>query len=188
MLDSPSDSNFVYQAPTRGVGTFWFGLVKGTLLKGSVSDFKGWQPTKHRLFRKPILLDHWIALLHQYLCAATGILYYTYCYMYKNIIILFGIIFIIACSPNNVTVDNSIEKYFKQYNVTGTFGMFDNGKGKFTIYNVPRFRDSVYVPASTFKIVNAMIGLETGRVKDDSVVIPWDGIERQEPWNNDLKM
>ena len=34
-----------------------------------------------------------------------------------------------------------------------------------------------------------MIGLETGRVKDDSVVIPWDGVKRSvESWNHDLKM
>ena len=98
-------------------------------------------------------------------------------------------LFAASCSPNNVTVDNSIQKYFDENNVTGTFGMFDNGKGKFTIYNVPRFRDSVYLPASTFKIVNALIGLETGRMKDDSVIIPWDGIQRPvETWNRDLKM
>jgi len=94
-----------------------------------------------------------------------------------------------ACSPNNVNNDESLETYFKQNNVRGTFGMFDNGKGKFTIYNVPRFRDSVYLPASTFKIVNAMIGLETGRMKDDSVVIKWDGVKRPvDAWNRDLKM
>ena len=108
----------------------------------------------------------------------------------NRIVVSLAVVLLLAtCSPNNVTVDNSIEKYFTENKVTGTFGMFDNGKGKFTIYNVPRFRDSVYMPGSTFGIVNAMIGLETGRVKDDSVVIPWDGIPRvYDAWNRDLKM
>jgi beta-lactamase class D len=109
--------------------------------------------------------------------------------MNKIVVNVAVVLLFASCSPNNVTVDNSIEKYFKEHKVTGTFGMFDNGKGKFTIYNVSRFRDSVYLPASTFKIVNAMIGLETGRVKDDSVVIPWDGIRRPiDAWNKDMAM
>ena len=80
-----------------------------------------------------------------------------------------------SCSPNNATIDDSLEKYFKENNVTGTFGMFDNGTGEFTIYNMPRFRDSAYLPASTFDIVNAVVGIETGRAQDSSFVIPADG-------------
>src|SRR5687768_480921 len=96
---------------------------------------------------------------------------------------------IISCSPNNITEDSSLEKYFKKNNVQGTFGMFDNGQGRFTIYNLGRFRDSVYLPASTFKIINSLIGIEIGRVKDDSTVIPWDGVTRQiDNWNQDLTM
>src|SRR5687767_13659540 len=60
---------------------------------------------------------------------------------------LIGTVALAACSPNNVTVDNSLKKYFDQNKVTGCFGLFDNGQGSFTIYNVPRFRDSAYLPA-----------------------------------------
>jgi beta-lactamase class D len=95
-----------------------------------------------------------------------------------------------ACSPNNVTVDNSIKKYFDQNNVTGCFGLFDNGQGHFTVYNLPRFSDSTYLPASTFKIVNSLIGLETGVVQDSASVIKYDSTKpfsRQE-CNRDLTM
>jgi beta-lactamase class D len=94
-----------------------------------------------------------------------------------------------ACSPNNVTEDSTIKKYFDESKVNGCFGMFDNGHGSFTIYNTAQFRDSAYLPASTFKIVNSLIGIETGRVKDDSTVIPWDGrpVTREE-CNRDLSM
>ncbi|HEU4608797.1 MAG TPA: penicillin-binding transpeptidase domain-containing protein [Chitinophagaceae bacterium] len=93
---------------------------------------------------------------------------------------LFGLLFS-ACSPNNVLIDNSLKKYFDEAKVTGCFGLFDNGQGSFQVYNLPRFSDSAYLPASTFKIVNSLIGLETGVVRDDSTVIAWDSIRRGRP-------
>src|SRR5918993_512220 len=87
---------------------------------------------------------------------------------------VFMAISILSCSINNLT---------------GTFGLFNNGNGEFTIYNLKRFKDSAYLPASTFKIVNALVGIQTGRVRDDSTVIPWDGVARRNPdWNRDLTM
>ncbi|QEC41078.1 penicillin-binding transpeptidase domain-containing protein [Pseudobacter ginsenosidimutans] len=79
-----------------------------------------------------------------------------------------------ACSPNNVTEDKSLEKYFKDNKVTGSFGMFDNGQGHFTLSNISQFTDSMYLPASTFKIINSLIGLETGAVQDSASIIPFD--------------
>jgi beta-lactamase class D len=91
-------------------------------------------------------------------------------------ILLFSAVMLYAgCAPNNVTEDNRPEKYFKENAVQGCFGMFDNGKGSFTIYNSPGFRDSAYVPASTFKIINSLIGLETGRAADTNTVFKWNG-------------
>ncbi|MBC8033443.1 MAG: class D beta-lactamase [Chitinophagaceae bacterium] len=96
---------------------------------------------------------------------------------------------LVSCSPNNVTEDNSLKKHFDAHQLSGSFGMFDNSQGQFTVYNLPRFRDSAYLPASTFKIVNSLIGIQTGTVKDENTVIPWDGITRSIPeWNRDLTM
>jgi beta-lactamase class D len=86
-----------------------------------------------------------------------------------------------ACSPNNVIVDDSLQQYFNANKVTGCFGFFDNGQGKFTIYNLPRFSDSAYLPASTFKVVNSLIGIESGAVQDTNSVIKWDSISRGRP-------
>lgn len=94
-----------------------------------------------------------------------------------------------ACSPNNVAIDNSLKKFFDENNVQGTFGLYNNASGKFTIYNLQRFKDSAYLPASTFKIVNSLIGLETGEITDEKMVIKWDGVKRNVPgWNQDLTM
>ena len=107
----------------------------------------------------------------------------------KYLIPFFLGVFLYACSPNNVTVDDSLGKYFKDNNVTGCFGMYDNRTGEFTIYNLSRYRDSAFLPASTFKIVNSLIGLQTGKITDDSMVIKWDGIDRgRSECNKDMNM
>ena len=73
--------------------------------------------------------------------------------------------------------------------MTGCFAVLNNGTGAITVYNLARYRDSNYLPASTFKIVNSLIGLQTGKITDDSMVIKWDGVERPvKEWNQDLTM
>jgi beta-lactamase class D len=79
--------------------------------------------------------------------------------------------FFIACSPNNVTVDNSLQRYFDSAGVTGSFGFFDNGQGHFTIYNLSRYRDSLYQPGASFDILQSLIAIQSGVVKDDSTDI-----------------
>jgi beta-lactamase class D len=100
-----------------------------------------------------------------------------------------------ACNTNNVTQDDSLKKYFDDAGVQGTFGIFDNAQGQFTVYNLTRFRDSVYLPASTFKIFNSLAALGTGVIFSDTVVVPWDGVVRMGPggdtmhqWNKDMDM
>ncbi len=46
--------------------------------------------------------------------------------------------------------------------------------------------DQRFLPASTFKIPNSLIILETGVVTDpESEVLPWDGVERSSGWDDD---
>lgn len=94
-----------------------------------------------------------------------------------------------ACSPNNVKQDDSLGKYFTENKVDGCFAIMDNASGKFTVFNLGRYRDSSYLPASTFKIVNSLIGLQTGKIVNDSMIIKWDSVKRwKEDWNKDLTM
>jgi beta-lactamase class D len=94
-----------------------------------------------------------------------------------------------ACSSNNVKKDKSLQKYFDENKVEGCFAIMDNASGKFTVHNLARYRDSSYLPASTFKIVNSLIGLQTGKIVNDSMVIKWDGVTRRvADWNKDLTM
>jgi len=104
-------------------------------------------------------------------------------------------VLITSCTQNNVKTDNTLKTYFDAKQVTGTFGLYDNGTGQFIIYNLSRFKDSAYLPASTFKIINSLIGIETGRIVNEKMVIKWDGVVRKFPngdsataWNKDLTM
>jgi beta-lactamase class D len=81
-----------------------------------------------------------------------------------------------SCSPNNVTIQNEYKQYFDETATTGSFGLFDNGSGQFYIYNLAQFKDSSFTPASTFKIVNALVGLETGKIVDEKMTIDIDSI------------
>lgn len=101
----------------------------------------------------------------------------------------FLVLFLFSCSQNNVKQDKSLKKYFDENKVNGCFALMNNANGQFTVYNLSRYRDSSYLPASTFKIVNSLIGLQTGKIVNDSMVIKWDGIKRRvDEWNKDLTM
>lgn len=107
----------------------------------------------------------------------------------KLFFLLVSMSFLFSCSSNNVDEDTSLEKYFNENKVTGCFGLYNNATNQFTFYNKKRFTDSSYLPASTFKIVNSLIGLQTGVISSDSMVIKWDGVQRRiADWNKDLTM
>ncbi|MCS0787525.1 class D beta-lactamase [Cytobacillus firmus] len=56
---------------------------------------------------------------------------------------------------------------------------------KIYVYNKERSKERL-TPESTFKVVNALIGLETAAVRDEYEVKRWDGVERKfESWNRD---
>ena len=68
---------------------------------------------------------------------------------------------------------------------TGAFVLFDMQKEKYFRYNQPRCAER-FLPASTFKIPNSLIGLETGVITNENFVIKWDGVKRwNDEWNKD---
>jgi beta-lactamase class D len=109
--------------------------------------------------------------------------------MRSVVFFLLAAVLLSACSSNNVKQDKRLKKYFDENKVEGCFAIMDNASGKFTVHNLARYRDSSYLPASTFKIVNSLIGLQTGKIVNDSMVIKWDGVTRRvADWNKDLTM
>ncbi len=101
---------------------------------------------------------------------------------------LFMLLSIAACTVNKAKIDNGIKKYFDAKNVEGSFTMLNNTDGQITVYNM-NLDTTRFSPASTFKIVNSLIGLQTGIITDENMVIKWDGVKRRNAdWNKDLSM
>ena len=93
-----------------------------------------------------------------------------------------------SCSVNKAKKDNALRKYFEAKSVDGSFTMLNNSDGQITVYNMS-LDTARFLPASTFKILNSLIGLQTGVITDDSMVIKWDGVKRSNPeWNKNLDM
>jgi beta-lactamase class D len=108
-------------------------------------------------------------------------------------IVIFALLAVVAATPahaqlpeRQAVMRNDLQKAFKEIGTDGTFVMLDMKKNRLTVVNAAR-HTKAYLPASTFKIVNALVALETGVVKDaDNPVFKWDGVKREfEAWNKD---
>ena len=110
---------------------------------------------------------------------------------HRQIIILslLAIIGLSGCRQKQTTeIRNDFKKYYDQYRVDGCFVLYDQDKDKYIVYNPSQVKEQ-FIPASTFKICNSLIGLETGVIKDENFMIPWDGVKRNPAWdkNHTLK-
>jgi beta-lactamase class D len=80
---------------------------------------------------------------------------------------------------------NSWKSFYGKYQVSGCILIYDLNNNEYLSYNTERCRES-FSPASTFKILNSLIALETGVIMDENEVIPWDSVKRSyDKWNMD---
>ncbi|MBK8852777.1 MAG: class D beta-lactamase [Saprospiraceae bacterium] len=69
----------------------------------------------------------------------------------------------------------------------GSFVLYDPQTAKYIFYNQDQYKQT-FSPASTFKICNSLIGLETGLIQDENFIIPWDSVTRNLVWDKDHDM
>ncbi len=101
---------------------------------------------------------------------------------------VFSLLLISSCSVNKAKIDNDLKKYFDAKNVDGGFTLLNNTDGSVRVYNMA-LDTTRFTPASTFKMANALIGLQTGIVSDENMSIPWDGVVRtNKDWNKTLTL
>ena len=72
---------------------------------------------------------------------------------------------------------------FERVGVIGTALVFDEDRGRFFVHDRERAQDR-FIPASTFKVVNALVALQNGNVADEFEVLRWDGVKRVIPVRN----
>ncbi len=82
---------------------------------------------------------------------------------------------------------------FKELGVEGSIIIYDASKNKLYEHNIPR-NSKAFLPASTFKILNTLVALETGVISDEITIFTWDGIKRKfagsevNIWNRDTNL
>jgi beta-lactamase class D len=80
------------------------------------------------------------------------------------------------------------QRFFQAAGVVGTMVLQKDGASDILVYDAKRAARP-YLPASTFKILNACIGLETRAVSGPDAIFPYDGKPRRMPaWNTDLTL
>jgi len=66
------------------------------------------------------------------------------------------------------------QKHFDARGMRGTFVLLEPAYDRYLVFNEARAKQR-FLPASTFKIANALIGLEVGSITDENEVFHWDG-------------
>jgi len=103
--------------------------------------------------------------------------------MKYQILLIAFLIVTTTIAQNSQNDSLTIEKIFDGH--TGAFVLFNMQSKEYLRYNRARCAKR-FLPASTFKIPNSLIGLETGVIPDENFVFKWDGVKREnEEWNKD---
>lgn len=81
-----------------------------------------------------------------------------------------------------------LKSLFAEHGTPGTFVLYDVSGDRIVAVDGARAQRR-FIPASTFKIVNSLIALETGAVKDESEVVPYGGGPQPFPrWERDMNL
>lgn len=110
-----------------------------------------------------------------------------------------GLLILISCSPGpgnkknsekdtvpSKVVSQDFQRIIDSANVSGSVLVYNPQNDTYYSNDFTRC-DSGYLPASTFKIPNSIIALETGIVGNDSTLFKWNGEKRRLPvWEQDL--
>lgn len=90
--------------------------------------------------------------------------------------------------PPDIQSIAELGEHFKKADATGAFVLRDPKTGAIKAWN-PERAAKRYIPASTFKIANSLIGLETAAVKDVEEVLPYGGKPQPfKDWEKDLPL
>ncbi len=119
----------------------------------------------------------------------------------RNYILLFSLAFVVTNSckqaeslskismPQNTEFANlPYKNYLDSLDAKGVFLLLDLKSNKLIEYKGIS-KDTMLIPASTFKIPNSLIGLETGVLKNEMSEFKWNGTTYQnQAWNKDQNL
>lgn len=108
-------------------------------------------------------------------------------------VITFGAIYVVAQPASTSSERPAVKapnfgRHFQEFGREGSILIYDSKNNRIYEHN-PQRNATAIAPASTFKIFNALVALETGVVPDDVAVLTWDGIHREiDAWNHDTNL
>ena len=75
---------------------------------------------------------------------------------------------------NNFTIHKEFKNYFDNCGVHGSIAIFDENNQQWILSDTVNVKNES-LPASTFKIINLLIALETKTIKDENEIVKWVG-------------
>ena len=107
----------------------------------------------------------------------------------RAFLVCFSVILISSCAKTRIKEHGEWAKYFDNYGIKNAgFILRDNNHESIHYYNKAEVTER-FLPASTFKIFNSLVALETAVAPDDQLFIKWDSVVRQQPeWNKGMTM
>jgi beta-lactamase class D len=104
------------------------------------------------------------------------------------LVICFGVLCYASSHKSKWIENQNWDNYFQKEKVQGCFLLYDLQRNEYISYSRRRVNTG-FLPASTYKIFNSLVALETGAVRDETEVVKWDGIKRMFPaWNQNQNM
>ncbi len=103
---------------------------------------------------------------------------------------VFAVLLLLSASCRDIRVKEKKEwgKYFEAQGVKdGCFMLKDQTHEQVYYYNKEK-STAQFLPASTFKIFNSLVALETAVAPDEGLIIKWDSIKRMDEWDKDMDM
>ena len=108
----------------------------------------------------------------------------------KNIFTgIIAVIILSSCAKSRIKDHPEWAKFYEDQGIKAScFILRDNNHESIHYYNKERCIQR-FLPASTFKIFNSLVALETAVAPDDQLVIKWDSVVRDRPeLNKDMDM
>lgn len=96
-------------------------------------------------------------------------------------------VLVLAAAPFAAGAD-TVADLFVKHRAKGTFVLLDARTGALIVFNEDRAARPL-PPASTFKIANSLIALETGVIADENEIIPYGGQPQpMASWEKDMSL
>lgn len=105
------------------------------------------------------------------------------------LLLVVGMMFVlVSCERGNIINQEVWGDIFRKHGVdSACFEWADNTHDQVYVYNIDRCSRR-FAPASTFKIMNSLVALESNVAPDENLLIKWDGVARKPEWDKDMNM